>query len=297
MKKKLISVLLAAVTAAAMVLAGCGTAAETQSPTVESTVEQTQEESQPAAAQESAEEAGEDDLLSQIKAKGAITIATEGTWAPWTYHDENDNLVGYDVEVAAAIAQKLGVEAEFIEGEWDGLFAGLDAARYDIVANGVEITDERAEKYDFSDPYAYIRTAIIVKGDDDTIQTFEDLDGKTTANTLASTYALLAESYGATATGVDDLNQTIELLLAGRVDATLNAEVTFYDYMKAHPEANLKIAALTEEASQVAIPVRKGEASASLVEAINQAIRELAEEGKLTELSEKYFGSDISGAE
>ena len=128
---------------------------------------------------------------------------------------------------------------------WDGLLAGVDGGRYDSMANGVEITEERAQKYDFSDPYCYIRTAIIVKSDDDSINSFEDLNGKTTANTISSTYATLAESYGAKTTGVDDLNQTIELLLNGRVDATLNAEVTYFDYLKEHPDANIKIAALT----------------------------------------------------
>lgn len=235
------------------------------------------------------------DLLLQIQEKGEIVVATEGTWSPWTYHNESDELVGFDVEVAQKIAEKLGVKAVFVEAEWDGIFAGIDAGRYDIAANGVEITEERSEKYDFSEPYGYIRTAVIVRGDDDSIRSFEDLNGKTTANTLASTYAALAESYGAEAIGVDDLNQTIELLLAGRVDATLNAEVTFYDYMNAHPEANLKVAALTEAASHVAIPVRKGKETATLREALDKAIAELREEGVLSELSEKYFGNDISG--
>lgn len=234
------------------------------------------------------------DLLAQIQEKGEIIIAMEGTWAPWTYHDENDQLVGYDVEVGQKIADKLGVEATFVEGEWDGLLAGLDAGRYDIMVNGVEITDERSEKYDFTDPYAYIRTAAIVSGDNDEIQSYEDLDGKSTANTISSTYAELAENYGAVVTGVDDLNQTFELLLSGRIDATLNAEVTYYDYMKAHPDANLKIAALTDEASHVAIPLRKGGESESLRAAMNQAIAELNESGELSELSMKYFGSDIS---
>ena len=233
-------------------------------------------------------------LLDTIKEKGEITIAMEGTWAPWTFHDENDELVGYDIEVAKGIADYLGVGVQFVEGEWDGLFAGLNSRRYDIVANGVEVTSERKETYDFSVPYGYIRTAIIVQEGNDEITSFEDLDGKTTANTLASTYAALAESYGATATGVDDLAQTIELLRAGRVDATLNAEVTYYDYMKAHPDAPIKIAALTEDASQVSIPVRKGEDNASFLAAVNEAIENMRQEGKLSEISEKYFGFDIS---
>lgn len=236
------------------------------------------------------------DLLSQIQEKGELVIAMEGTWAPWTYHDESDNLVGYDAEIGQLIADHLGVEATFVEGEWDGLLAGLDSGRYDIMVNGVEITEERAEKYDFTDPYAYIRTAIIVAGDNEEIQSYEDLSGKNTANTISSTYAELAERYDAEVTGVDDLNQTFELLLSGRIDATLNAEVTYYDYMKAHPEANLKIAALTEEASHVAIPLRKGGESDSLQTAINEALTELHESGVLSELSMKYFGSDISTA-
>ena len=233
----------------------------------------------------------EGDMLARIQEKGEIVIATEGTWAPWTYHDEDDNLVGFDVEIAKLIAEKLGVKATFVECEWDSIFAGIDAGRYDMAANGVEITPERAEKYDFTTPYAYIRTALIVRGDRDDIHSFEDLNGKTTANTLASTYAQLGESYGATTVGVDDLDQTIQLVLYGRVDATLNAEVSYLDYMAVHPEADLKVVALTEKASQVAIPLPKGEDSASLREAINQAIAELAESGELAEISMKYFGS------
>ena len=236
------------------------------------------------------------DQLSDIQSRGEIVVATEGAWAPWTYHDENGTLVGFDVEVAQAIAAKLGVTATFAETEWDGIFAGLDSGRYDIAANGVEVTEERARKYDFSTPYGYIRTALIVRGDNTDIQSFEDLKGKHTANSIASTYMTLAESYGATAVGVDTLDQTIQMVLSGRADATLNAEVSFYDYMNAHPDANLKVVALTDEASQVAIPVRKEARSAALLAAINQAISELDAEGELSRISEKYFGKDISRA-
>ena len=237
------------------------------------------------------------DLLAKIKEAGVITIAMEGTWAPWTYHDEADVLVGYDVEVGQNIAAKLGVEAQFIEGEWDGLLAGLEAGRYDIMINGVDVTPEREQKYDFSTPYAYNRTAVIVRGDDDSIQTMEDLNGKNTANTISSTYAEVAEKYGATVTGVDDLNQTMELLLSGRIDATLNAEVTFYDYLKAHPDANVKIACLDPDETSVAIPMRKGEETATLLAAVNDALAQLRADGTLTALSEKYFGTDISGSD
>ena len=130
--------------------------------------------------------------------------------------------------------------------------------------------------------------------DNEDIKSFEDLKGKTTANSLASTYMELAESYGATVQGIDTLEETIQLLSAGRIDATLNADVSFYDYLNVHPDADFKIVAQTEDASHVAIPLRKGDNSATLLEAVNNAIDELRADGTLKELSEKYFGQDIS---
>ena len=242
----------------------------------------------------SAASTGAADQLAAIQTTGKLVVALEGAWQPWSYHDESDTLVGYDVEVSRAIAEKLGVEPEYVESDWDSLFAGLDAGRFDIVCNGVEVTDERAKTYDFTTPYGYIHTALAVRKDNEDIKSFEDLKGKTTANSLASTYMELAESYGATVQGIDTLEETIQLLTAGRIDATLNADVSFYDYLNVHPDADFKLVAQTEDASHVAIPVRKGDDSASLLEAINTAIEELRADGTLKALGEKYFGQDIS---
>ena len=246
------------------------------------------------AASGSAASTGAANQLANIQSSGKLVIALEGAWQPWSFHDASDTLVGYDVEVSAAIAEKLGVEPEYVESDWDSLFAGLDAGRFDIVCNGVEVTDERAKTYDFTTPYGYIHTALAVRKDNEDIKSFEDLKGKTTANSLASTYMELAESYGATVQGIDTLEETIQLLTAGRIDATLNADVSFYDYLNVHPDADFKLVAQTEDASHVAIPVRKGDDSASLLEAINTAIEELRADGTLKALGEKYFGQDIS---
>ena len=231
--------------------------------------------------------------LDSIQKSGKLVVALEGAWQPWSYHDSSDTLVGYDVEVSRAIAEKLGVEPEYVESDWDSLFAGLDAGRYDMVCNGVEVTEERAKTYAFTTPYGYIHTALAVRKDNEDIHSFEDLKGKTTANSLASTYMELAESYGATVQGIDTLEETIQLLTAGRIDATLNADVSFYDYMNVHPDADFKLVAQTAEASHVAIPVLKSEDTAYL-DALNTAIEELRANGTLKTLSEKYFGQDIS---
>ncbi|WP_303921290.1 transporter substrate-binding domain-containing protein [Treponema berlinense] len=242
----------------------------------------------------SCKKAGEEDLLSRIQKKGKITIAMEGTWAPWTYHDEKNELTGYDVEVGKKIAEKLGVEAEFVEVDWDGIFAGLDSKRYDISLNGVEITEERTLKYDFSEPYAFTHTALIVKKGDDSIKRFEDLKGKTTTNSLGSTYAEFAESYGAKVVTIDSFEETLQLVEHGRADATLNDNATFYYYQKIKPENPFKAAVLTEEASRVAVPMRKGEETKKLLEAVNKAIEELKQSGELARISEKYFGADLT---
>ena len=241
----------------------------------------------------SAASTGAADQLAAIQTNGKLVVALEGAWQPWSYHDESDTLVGYDVEVSRAIAEKLGVEPEYVESDWDSLFAGLDAGRFDIVCNGVEVTDERSKTYDFTTPYGYIHTALAVRKDNEDIKSFEDLKGKTTANSLASTYMELAESYGATVQGIDTLEETIQLLTAGRIDATLNADVSFYDYLNVHPDADFKLVAQTAEASHVAIPVLKSEDTAYL-DALNTAIEELRADGTLKTLSEKYFGQDIS---
>lgn len=235
----------------------------------------------------------EKDLLEEIKERGKLLIGTEGTYPPFTYHNDADELVGYDVEVGRAIAEEMGLEVEFIETNWDACIAGLDAKRYDVVMNQVGITPERSEKYDFSTPYTISRAALIVKSDNDELTTFEGLEGKKSANSLTSNFAAMAESYGAEVISTDGLfSKAIELVLAGRADATINDEVSFYDYMKQKPDSQVKIAKTLEEASKNAVLIRKE--NESFKAAINDALASLESKGVLKEISEKYFGIDIS---
>lgn len=236
----------------------------------------------------------EDDLLAKIQKAGKVVVAMEGNWAPWTYEDESGKLVGFEVEVASKVAEKLGVTAEFVTGEWDGLLAGVQAGRYDLMANGVGYTEDRAQAYYYSDFYAFNRTVLVVRGDNDEIVSMEDLAGKTTCNSANSTYQLTAEAYGATVKDVESLDGTIEELLAGRVDATLNAEVSINDYMKEQPDADIKVVAYDSEVEKVGMIMPHGESSATLRDAVNKALKELREEGTLAEISNKYFGMDIT---
>ena len=238
----------------------------------------------------------QDDLLARIKARGYIVIATEGDWPPFTYHDESNALVGLDVELGKAIADYLGVEARFEETNWDAILAGVDSGRFDIAVNGVSYTGERAEKYNFTTPYIYAPTVLVVRGDNEQIKDFPDLAGKKTANTVSSIYAEIAIQNGAEVTGVDALLDTIMLVLQGRVDATLNSAISINDYLKEHPDANLKIVAEMND-DVLVIPARKADDTLSLIAAVNEALEALRENGTLAELSKKYFnGLDLTGS-
>ena len=246
------------------------------------------------ATKEGTEKASESqDLLARIGYIGIEICGTEGNWSPWTYHDENDKLVGLDVEIGTLLAEAIGVQPDFQEADWDALLAGVDSGRFDIICNGVGYTDERAEKYSFSTPYVYTHKVLVVKKGNEEITKMEDLDGKTTANSPGSTYAAIAEEYGATVTSASTLDQTIELLLQGRVDATINAQVSIEDYLAQHPDAELKIVQVLE-GDPVAFPMQKGDDAASLVEAVNKALDEARKSGKLSEISMKYFNLDLT---
>jgi cystine transport system substrate-binding protein len=230
--------------------------------------------------------------LEEIKQAGVLKIGTEGTYAPFTYHDASGELVGFDVEIGRAIAEKIGVKPEFVEGKWDGLIAGLDAKRYDTVINQVGITEERKQKYDFSEPYIASKAVLIVREDNEDIKSFEDLKGKRSAQSLTSNFGKLAQASGAELVGTDGFDQSIQLVLTGRADATINDSLSFLDFKKQKPDAPVKVAAEQADAEHSGIIIRKGEPE--LLEAINKALAEIKADGTYQAISEKYFGADVS---
>ena len=191
-------------------------------------------------------------------------------------------------------AKKLGVKANIVEGKWDGLLTGLSTGTYDLVINGVDITKEREKKFDFSTPYAYDHTVLVVRNDNTTITSFDDLKGKTTANSIGSTYMELGEDYGATVKGVDDLTKCMDLVKSGGVDATINAATSINDYLQTTKDTSFKIVDQSKESTPYAIPMVKGDDNVSLKKAVNKALKELKEDGTLSKISIKYFGEDLT---
>ena len=236
---------------------------------------------------------GSDQSLAKVKKAGVITFGTEGTYKPFSYHaDGSGDLTGFDVEVARAIAGKLGVKAAFAETQWDAIFAGLDAGRFDAIANQVSITPERQGKYEFSTPYTVSTGVIVVKADNTSITSFDSLKGKTTAQSLTSNWYKLAQSSGADVQSVEGWAQSVALVQQGRVDATINDKLTYLDYVKTNGQSGLKIAAETTDKSKSAIALKKG--ATALTEAIDTALQQLSDDGTLASISQKYFGADVT---
>jgi cystine transport system substrate-binding protein len=232
--------------------------------------------------------------LAEVQDAGVLVVGTEGTYRPFSFHEGGSgDLTGYDIEVITAVADELGVDVEFEETQWDGIFGGLDAGRFDVIANQVSINEERLEDYDFSTPYTVSPGVLVVAEGTTDITSLEDLDGRTSAQSLTSNWYEVAESYGASVEAVEGWAQAAELLRQGRVDATVNDELTFLDYEQTEGgDTGLKIVDETDDASQNAFAFRKG--SEDLVEAVDAALADLRAEGTLAEISEKYFGEDVS---
>ena len=232
--------------------------------------------------------------LQEIRDAGEIVVGTEGTYPPFTFHEGGSgDLTGYDVEVMEAVAEELGVEVRFEETQWDAIFAGLEAGRFDAIANQVSVTPEREADYSFSEPYTVSPGVVVVAAGNDSISSFEDLEGKTTAQSLTSSFYELAEQAGADVEEVEGWDQAVALVKQGRVDATVNDVLTYLDYeQRQGGDTGLEIAAETEDAAHNAFAFRQG--SDELVAAVDDALATLREDGTLAEISEKYFGTDVS---
>ena len=231
-------------------------------------------------------------LLEKIQADGVIKIGTEGTYAPFTFHDENGKLTGFDVEIAEEVGKRLGVKVEFIETKWDGMFAGLDAKRFDAVVNQVAIKPDRLEKYDFSTSYITSKAVLIVHEDNKDITRFEDIKGKKSGQSLTSALADIAEVNGAEIVQVDGFNQAVDLLLSKRIDSVVNDSLSFLDYKTQRPDIPIKIVDQMDTKVENGIMFNKG--NEELIDAVNQALKTIEEDGTYLEISKRWFGEDVS---
>lgn len=273
MKKRIIAVILAVVTVFGM--AGCGTKNSAGS----------QNSGNKTSATENATTKGS-------SSEKVLRVGMEGTYAPYTYHDTNGDLTGYEVDVANAIGKKIGYKVEFVETKWDSMFEALDAGNFDVVMNQVTITDERKAKYAFSTPYVFSKPVLIVSSKNNDIKTFQDVKGKKAAEGLTSNFNQIAQSYGAEIVGQDEFSLAMECVLSGEADCAINDQLTYAYWKHVKDDKATKIVAESNDVSQSAIVTKKG--NDELLNKINDAISGLLKDGTISSISQKYFSIDIS---
>jgi cystine transport system permease protein len=220
-----------------------------------------------------------------------LRVGTEGVYAPFSYHDAQGNLTGFDIDVMNAIAKRLGVQVQYVETPWDSMFAALEAGRFDVVANEVTLNAKRQALYDLSHPYVETTGVVVVKADNTTIKGLKDLKGKRAAENLTSNWADVAKAAGATIVGVDGMTEAIANLKQGRVDALINDKLAIQNYLATNTDAGVKVVAQTNDVSKSVLAARKG---SGYLPQLNSAIAALKADGTLTKIYDKYFTAKLT---
>ncbi len=235
-----------------------------------------------------------DDLLGQVKQRGTLRVGLEGTFPPFNSKAPSGELVGYDVDIARAVAAKLGLKPEFVTTEWSGIIAGLQAGKFDVIVNQVAVTPQRKQVLDFSTPYVYSAAQLIQRKDDSRqFKSLDDLKGKKLGVSLGSNYNELAKSVpGIDVKTYPGAPEYLRDLAAQRVDAALNDRLMI-GYLIKTSNLPLRPGAIVEGgSSEVAIPFRKD--NPKFAQAIDRALDEMRKDGSLGKLSAKWFASDVT---
>lgn len=231
-------------------------------------------------------------VAGQEQDRPVLRVGTEGTYPPFSYEDGGE-LTGYDIDVMRAVADEAGFDIELVEAPFDALFAALDSERIDVIANQVTINEEREARYLFTRPYTYSRGVIVTATGTDDITTLDDLEGKVAAQSETSNWAGVARDAGAEVQSVEGFAQAAELLVQGRVDVIVNDNIAVLDYLASTGSTDIEIKGeVDDEVSRQALVFRQSDAD--LRDQADQALQRLAADGTLAEISEGYFGADVS---
>ncbi len=300
MKKTAKTMMALAAATMAVLLTACSGDKAGQTTAVETTAQTevtTKSEETSSDTKESSEAA--DDSLQKVLESGKLRAGAEGNWNPFVYNDmeADGKLKGYDVEIVEEIARRMGVEVEWsIASKWDGVIAGLQADRYDVIFCGITKAN-LASGADLIGTIAYREDPIVlVVADDNTeIKGWEDLNGKLSGNALTGDYGAIARSYGAELTDAS-LDQSMELLQQHRIDCHVNSQIAFNTYMKEKPEAKVHVAAtyVPEDPTDSEIYGMLTSNKTSLRDRINEILQEMLDDGYCKELAVKYFGQEVA---
>ncbi|SNX55006.1 ABC transporter substrate-binding protein [Thermoanaerobacterium sp. RBIITD] len=233
-----------------------------------------------------------DNSLERVKKAGKIVIGVDDTYPPMEFRDKDNNLVGFDIDIANAVAKKLGVKVEFKPTSWDGIFVALQSKKFDLIHSSVSITDDRKKTMIFTKPYIYGGNAIFVNADNTTIQNQDDLKGKiigcqvsTTAEEVLSKMNGIKEvkKYNGMTEAFLDLNNR-------RIEAVVS-DPQVGDYYIASKKDKIKRIKSMLNQEPIGVAFRKEDKE--LRDAYQKALDDLKKDGTLSDISKKWFGYDV----
>ncbi len=221
------------------------------------------------------------------------SVASDCTWPPMEYLDDKKAVIGYSSDYLRAVAKEAGIEVDIRNVAWDGIFAGVAAGSYDIVASSVTITPERQKQFLFSDPYCDIYQALIVPVNSD-IKSMEELKGKKVGGQIGTTGIFVMEKAktGATIHEYEDVGLAMQDMANGRLDAVMcdDPVAKFYANKKEDFANKFKVAFLTPDVEYYGFTLQKG--NTSLAQKLNEGIKKVKEKGIEKELKIKWMGAE-----
>lgn len=229
--------------------------------------------------------------LDTVKKSGKLLIGLEDSYPPMEFRNSKNDLVGFDIDLGNELAKKLGVKAEYVTTDFNGIILALNASKFDTILSGMSITDKRKEAIDFSTPYVTGGQIIAVKSGDTAINSVDDLKGKVVGCQLGS----IGDTTASAMTDLkevkkyDKITEALQELSSGRVAAVImDAQVGGYYTTQTKGEYKILNKLISEE--PMGIGFKKGDKE--LEDVIDKAILELKSDGTLTKLSIKWFGFD-----
>lgn len=219
-----------------------------------------------------------------------LTIASDATWPPMEYVNEDREVVGFDIDLINAIGEAAGVEIEVRNTAWDGIFAGLLNGDYDAVISSVTITEERERTMDFSEPYLNAGQVLIVPADVDDVSALADLQGESVGAQIGTTGYFEAENAeGVDALSYDEIGLAVEDLANGQIAGVVADTPIAADYVLQNEryQDQLKIVGEPFTEEYFGIAVRKG--NDRVLKVINEGLAEVKESGRLEELENAWL--------
>ncbi|WP_296559444.1 transporter substrate-binding domain-containing protein [uncultured Acetobacterium sp.] len=230
-------------------------------------------------------------------ADGVLSIGVDDTYLPMEFRNDQNELVGFDIDFASALAEELGVEVEFQTVAWDGIFNGLNAKQYDVIISSTSITPERLEGFSMSEPYVANGIVIVSRKDATPVKVFKELEGKTlgaqieTTADIAAEKLKLDEGVNVEIKKFDGMLDAFAALQGKQIDNVITDVGVAMYYVAQNPDLYVVSSdVLTNE--PIGITARS--ADTTMTEQFNKAIKALQESGKMTEISMKWFGQDMT---